>query len=681
MYLSQLTIRNFRQFGEGGDELQIALQEGVTALVGRNDSGKSAVIDSIRYALLTRDQEFIRVQPEDFHIDGTGKQASEIFIGCKLSGLSDGEKGTFAEYLSYEGGAVYLCVNWAARRLSETPGTRRWLDVSVRSGTDGSGPTYDTSVRELLSAAYLRPLRDAEREMSPGRGSRLSQILANVPEIGLGDAFDHKSLPPDAASVAKLSLVGLADYMRHAIKEHGGVGSAQNAINEQYLSSLSLYGDSLHGKIDVSEGGSEIARLRQILERLELALLDTATGAPKGRYGLGSNNLLFMACELLLLAKEPEGLPLLLIEEPEAHLHPQRQLRLMDFLRQAADGNVEGADHPVQVILSTHSPNLASKIPLANLVLLEGQRAFPLSNGQTKLETGDYRFLERFLDVTKANLFFAHGVIIVEGDAEAVLLPVLAKLIGKDLTEHGVSIVNVGGKGLRRFSRIFQRHDEEAPQVAIPVARVADMDVMPDCAPAILGLVTGDDDEKWQSSTRRWKADRDFDGDQALSAWRDRLKEGDALPVSTFVSDHWTLEYDLAFGGLAEQVYVAACLAKNDDPLNEEKKQRDKVESAAREEFAALQKEASGDQAALCSKIYALFHTRTASKAIAAQYLAELLDNERAEGNHDEATLRENLPTYVVEAIDHVTEQPPQEPPAPASISTPELTEIGAADG
>src|SRR5699024_10453611 len=126
-----------------------------------------------------------------------------------------------------------------------------------------------------------------------------------------------------------------------------------------------------------------------------------------------SNNLLFMACELLLLGREPQGLPLLMIEEPEAHLHPQRQLRLMEFLGDATQ--TEGSERPVQVILSTHSPNLASKIPLRNLVLLEGHRAFSFAEGETRLDTGDYRFLERFLDVTKANLFFAHGVLIVEG--------------------------------------------------------------------------------------------------------------------------------------------------------------------------------------------------------------------------------------------------------------------------
>jgi len=127
MYISEIVIRNFRQFGDNDSALNIAFSSGVTALVGRNDSGKSTIIDAIRYALLTRDQEFIRVQSEDFHLDKTGKQATDIFIRCKLSGLDDDEKGAFAEYLSYEGAQVSLLVNWTAKRLNETPGARRWV--------------------------------------------------------------------------------------------------------------------------------------------------------------------------------------------------------------------------------------------------------------------------------------------------------------------------------------------------------------------------------------------------------------------------------------------------------------------------------------------------------------------------------------------------------------------------
>ena len=675
MYLSQLTVRNFRQFGVGDSELSMELQPGVTALVGRNDSGKSAIIDAIRYALLTRDQEFIRVQPEDFHIDSAGKQAREIYILCKLVSLTDAEKGTFIEYLSYDGDEAFLNVTWTARKLSEAPGTRRWVDVSVRSGIDVAGPTFDHSVRELLSAAYLRPLRDAEQEMSPGRGSRLSQILFNVPEISKGEKFDTKNLPNDAKAVGKLGLVGLADHMSHYVKQHSGIKSAQNTINKPYLNSLILRGDNLRGRIDISEGGTENSRLRQILERLELGLLDAVAGYPKGRYGLGSNNLLFMACELLLLDKEPEGLPLLLIEEPEAHLHPQRQLRLMEFLLQAAKGKIKKMDRSVQVLLSTHSPNLASKIPLENLILMEGQQAFSLAKEQTKLEDGDYKFLERFLDVTKANLFFAHGVLIVEGYSEAILLPTLAKLIGKDLTAYGVSIVNVGGKGLRRFSRIFQRKNQGAPTIDIPVACLADLDVMPDCAPKILGLVEDKNDEKWKNKKRRWKAVRDYcddaeAGGKALNKPRENLMKNDGQYVQTFVADHWTLEYDLAYCGLAEQVYVAAYLAKNDDSLNKEKKNRVDVIADAKESFAKLPSKSGKEK--LCSEIYRLFHSNTASKAVAAQYLSDILPKFCKDEGLDTAGFRSKLPSYIVNAINYVTVEPSQHESEPTKTESSE---------
>ena len=660
MYVSHLSLRNFRQFGDGDDKLELSLGSGVTALVGRNDSGKSAVIDAIRYALLTRDQGYIRVQPEDFHINEAGEQADEIFIRCQLSDLNDDEKGAFAEYLTYDGADVSLIVNWAARRRSESPDARRWVDLSVRSGVDGAGPTFEASARELLSSAYLRPLRDAAREMSSGRGSRLSQILANVREIRQGDAFEENVLPANPTEVSKLSLLGLADYLRHSVKTHQGVSRAETDINTDYLSFLSLPRDRLQGRIDLTEGGSDAIRLRRILERLELGLFEASTSSARGYYGLGSNNILYMACELLLLGREPEGLPLLLVEEPEAHLHPQRQLRLMDFLLNAAAGKVNDSSRAVQVILSTHSPNMASTLPLKNLVMLEDGRAYSLAEDETKLDTGDYRFLERFLDVTKANLFFAHGVIIVEGDAEALLLPTLARLLGLDLTKHGISVVNVGGTGLRRFSKIFQRSKDTSPQVSIPVACVADMDVMPDCAPSILGLVENDDDKKWTNPKRRWKAERDLGDDarsieDAMTKRRKLLRASDGQSVCTFVADHWTLEYDLAFCGLTEEVYIAASLAKNDTSLMEGTETVANVEAGAKNEFKELQTSAAGDREVLCSNIYKLFHSGGASKAIAAQYLANALADESKEKGFDSSAFKKKLPPYIVSAITYAT--------------------------
>ena len=554
---------------------------------------------------------------------------------------------------------------WIAKRLSDSAAARRWVDISVRTGKDGTGPTLDSNVRQLLAAAYLRPLRDAEREMSPGRGSRLSQILSNFPDISQGNGLDTENLPANLGDAAALNLAGMSDYLRHLVDQHPGVSSAQTAINDDYLKLLSLTGEQLHGRINFAEGATEAAKLRQILERLELGLLETNTGTSRGNYGLGSNNLLFMACELLLLGKEREGLPLLLIEEPEAHLHPQRQLRLMQFLESAAKPPEESGQRPVQVILTTHSPNLSSKIPLKNLVLMHRHRAYSLADGHTQLSTGDYRFLDRFLDVTKANLFFSRGLLIVEGDGESILLPTIASLIGLDLTEHGVSVVNVGGTGLRRYAKILQRRTPENGQLQIPTACLADMDVMPDCAPKILGLVADDYDAAWTSPRRRWYAMKHF-GDTpqhqatALAARRAKLGEGDGQYLATFIADKWTLEYDLAFFGLAQEVYIAATLAKNDDPLNEQRKTREVVLHEAKVGFDSIS-EASRSQEELASRVYKMFGGNV-SKAITAQYLAELLEDAVQQRNMNVDQLRALLPPYILAALKFATTRVPDAP-------------------
>jgi putative ATP-dependent endonuclease of OLD family len=241
-------------------------------------------------------------------------------------------------------------------------------------------------------------------------------------------------------------------------------------------------------------------------------------------------------------------------------------------------------------------------------------------------------------------------------------VPTVARLIGCDLTAHGVSIINVGGTGLRRYARILQRAEGAEDEISVPVACLADMDVMPDCAPQILGLVGGEDDAKWTSPRRRWKAKRDF-GDQgtsqgqALADHRMRLAADDHANVRTFVSDQWTFEYDLAFAGLAEEVSVAAALAERDEAINSSKTDRIAIEATARQAFEALEKESGDDREYLCSTVYSRFVTGSASKAVAAQYLAEILEARvNANGTTEaRAVLSKLLPDYLVAALRYVT--------------------------
>ena len=172
-------------------------------------------------------------------------------------------------------------------------------------------------------------------------------------------------------------------------------------------------------------------RRMALLEKLDLAV-DKDASDMCGRVGLGTSNIMSMACELLLHneAIGDNKSCFLLIEEPEAHIHAQRQLKLIQSLEEESEkGNR-------QTIITTHSPLLASVVKLSNIVIVKSGKVYSLEKEQTKLDEDDYLYLEKYLDATKANLFFARSVIIVEGPGEALLLPTLSKLLGCNFTDY-----------------------------------------------------------------------------------------------------------------------------------------------------------------------------------------------------------------------------------------------------
>ena len=86
---------------------------------------------------------------------------------------------------------------------------------------------------------------------------------------------------------------------------------------------------------------------------------------------------------------------------------------------------------------------------------LNGVKLIPIKD-DTQLNDDDYVFLEKFLDVTKSNLFFAKSVLIVEGDGENILLPTIAELLGYPLEDYGVAVVNVVNTAYARYAKIFK---------------------------------------------------------------------------------------------------------------------------------------------------------------------------------------------------------------------------------
>jgi putative ATP-dependent endonuclease of OLD family len=654
MHLAQLTIENFRIFGSRAEKthLELRITKGLTVLVGENDSGKTAIVDALRLVLGTTSQDFLRVNEDDFHKAG-GNTAMDFSIYCRFENLTEEEAARFLEWLSFEDKQPVLELTLRAFRVSRK--NRSGVDVSVievtnRSGPDGQGKALDGDVRSFLRLTYLKPLRDAESEMSAGKGSRLSQLLLYHPKLSGQDK--PSDLPvPVAGEPPKPppTLRGIMATAETWIKESPAIIGAKEQLNKDYLSNLSIGSEKLSGQITIGRS----ADLKGILEKLELWLTADAAMLDRTRHGLGFNNLLFMAAELLLLSESAEtGLPLLLIEEPEAHLHPQLQLRLMEFLEEKTKGQAS-----VQVVVSTHSPNLSSKADIENVTHVAKGRAYPLASTHTKLTPGDYRFLRRFLDTTKANLFFARGVVLAEGDAENILLPALAKLLGRSFTEYGISVVNVGSRGLFRYARIFQRTDTQEPPVK--VACISDRDIPPDEAKDYAPKTKKQTDENLP------KYESEMQAAGKIPAHMESLKKYDGGVVKTFVSERWTLEHDLALSGLGLELHKAVSFAKklkNTDRAFPDV-ERNEIFTAAVAEYAQLGHGVSA--AILAARVYQPLFDEDASKAVTAQVLAEILEMQKPTPDQ----LRQKLPPYLIAAIEYVTAQLPPLPPLPANAN------------
>lgn len=615
MHISNILIENFRLF----KKLSLHFNPGLNVIVGENNSGKTALIDAIRLTLDTNAAEWARISENDFHTDSVS-----FSIKLKFENITTDQAYVFVEHLTHEGvdgggrKSVFY-VNLVANLTDNVRRGNRFFRTELRSGENAEGPIIVREIREYLSATYLKPLRDAEAELSAGRWSRLAQILSS-----------SKTLK-DVVNFEKL----LTDFIRASqqAKDNPGISASRVSI-EEHFRNLTFEDDKTKYEIAVQILGSkDFAHMSEreknrafqdILERLSLTL-DEHTPLQ----GLGYNNILFMATELILLEQEAGQFPLLLIEEPEAHLHPQLQMKFLKFIHEEYSG---GKNPKLQTILSTHSPNLASKAPLDSLIVMKDGAAYPMRKGATKLVENDYAFLEKFLDVTKSNLFFAKAVLIVEGDAENILLPTIAKLLGRPLENYGVSIVNVGNTAYARYAKIFLRaniDDEPDKWLPVPVACLRDLDLWPPKAEKKVSPIGFKDrvppNEQGHGGNLAYWADVT---DCAVKA--SHLKELGGQKVKVLVSEEWTFEYCLIRSGLAFEVYEA--FKGTQDGFNE---------LPADAEEKAIQ-------------LYGMIEQKSAAKTDVAYRLATILQREYgAIGKKQE--LKNKLPPYVVDAIEHVT--------------------------
>lgn len=442
MFLKTLTLRNFRSFDAG----EVALQKDLTVFVGENNGGKSNAIDAIRLVTLPLGgRREIYCEPTDVRFQGT---ADGFGIEAVFSDLSTGQQGRL---LSATTDATLSEARFGIRYaggLDDRP--------SLWAGKPGNVP--EAGCHDMIRHVYLPPLRDAKRALASGNPTRIMALLNHF----LGDT--------SAEELARQ----LARQAQHAVL---------TKVDEAVSKGLTALTAGVRPQAAALGFASQEA-LIDIARDLRFKLADHGVHPEDLRYsGHGYANLLFIATIAVELEKVRNAdLTLFLVEEPEAHLHPQMQAAVLSFLKdQAAEsGTLKPEDGPagrVQVVVASHSPNLSAWVSSKQLVVFKSvvdsalakrevhpgptargvadavvvesgipdgvgdsvdstnglvataarrsTRCIPLAN--LGLENVERRKIDRYLDVTKAALLFGGRVLLVEGIAEALLLPVIAE--------------------------------------------------------------------------------------------------------------------------------------------------------------------------------------------------------------------------------------------------------------
>jgi putative ATP-dependent endonuclease of the OLD family len=444
VYLSQLDVEGFRSLSG----VSISLGRDVTVLVGENNGGKSNVIDALR--LLTDPIDGRR----NLYLD-----RDDVF---RRPGA-----GPVVMRAAYTGSAEDLAPyqHAATAGLDQVLYTQRWtppgpgqlrgqLDWVAGSGADPSDP--QPRARERLRHVYLPPLRDAARDLGSSAGARIQVIL---------DSLLTGPEPARDASGASIGEARFLEFMRARFGEaeaHPVISAATGRIATR-LSRLTT------GAYEQSAGlGFAVTSVQALARGLRVRMADAGL-VPReiAESGMGYANLLFIATVLAQLdAARDADLTLLLVEEPEAHLHPPLQALLLDYLHDAAAAS-RAAPPPgrwrgyLQVVITSHAPSLAASADVTDLVVLQrtaagaapdhqaaasaappgGGRAAAAADGSTDfaryqtaavsvaalgLPEASRRKLNRYLNATRSAMLFSPRVILAEGIAEALVLPPMA---------------------------------------------------------------------------------------------------------------------------------------------------------------------------------------------------------------------------------------------------------------